>query len=340
MTSRDAPLTDVRGQQDSEQTTGFIKPPFGYFGAKQRLAKRIIEMLPPHNAWVEICCGSAVVTLNKPRAPLEVINDLNGDVVNLFRVLRDKPDRLCEVIALTPYAREEFINARKSLQTNDRIERARRFLIASMMTVNGTSGSVHNSGFSFSDSYVRGGREARVNRWYQLPERLSAIIERLRSIRIENKDAIEVVKQYADRPGTLMYLDPPYLMDREHVYATDANDEEYHEKLLQACLESSAMLMISGYTNPLYRKHLMKKDGWSKSTITTKTRGTNGNDGERTEVLWVNEAFTKAKKANAVPVKLTKVEADEVKLNPLRPRKRKPAIVNKSKAAVRGKKRA
>lgn len=296
---------------------GFIKPPFGYFGAKQRIAKRIIAMLPPHNAWVEVFCGSAVVTLNKPRAPIEVVNDLDGSVVNLFTVLRDKPKKLCEQVALTPYSRDEFLLSRSGRAISDPLERARRFLVATMMTVNGTSGSVH-SGFSFSDSFVRGGREARVNRWYQLPERLERIIERLRSVRIENKDAIRTVEQYSNRPGTLMYLDPPYLMDRRHTYTTDANDPEFHEELLKACVASKAMLIVSGYKNSLYSKYLNPKNGWTARRITTTTRGTKGLTTERVEMLWVNESFKKAKRSGKVPVRLTKNESMEKKINPER----------------------
>jgi DNA adenine methylase len=304
--------------RDARGSATFIKPPFGYFGAKQRLASRIIEMLPRHNAWVEVFCGSAVVTLNKPVAPIEVINDLDGNIVNLFTVLRDMPSELCTQVALTPYARDEFKLARSGEINLDPVERARRFLVAAMMTVNGTSGSVNNSGFSVSDSYVRGGKEARVNRWYQLPDRLESVVERLRSIRIENKDARRVIKQYADRPATLMYLDPPYLMDREHVYAMDANEEQFHNEILQACNESQAMLIISGYTCPLYTKHLNAKNGWTLSTIATTTRGTNGLDVTRTEALWTNLAFKNAKASGKIPVELSDVESKQKKLNPKR----------------------
>jgi DNA adenine methylase len=228
------------------------------------------------------------------------------------------PSELCTQVALTPYARDEFKLARSGEINLDPVERARRFLVAAMMTVNGTSGSVNNSGFSVSDSYVRGGKEARVNRWYQLPDRLESVVERLRSIRIENKDARRVIKQYADRPATLMYLDPPYLMDREHVYAMDANEEQFHNEILQACNESQAMLIISGYTCPLYTKHLNAKNGWTLSTIATTTRGTNGLDVTRTEALWTNLAFKNAKASGKIPVELSDVESKQKKLNPKR----------------------
>jgi DNA adenine methylase len=296
----------------------FVKPAFGYFGAKQRLAKRIVGMLPPHNAWVEAFCGSMVVTLNKKPVPIEVVNDLDGDVVNAFTVLRDQSEALIRAIALTPYARDEFELARANPVPSDPIERARQFLVAAMMTVNGTAGSAHNSGFSFSNSYVRGGREARVNRWYQLPERLSGVVERLRDLRIENKDARVIIRQFAQRPATLVYLDPPYLTDRKHVYAKDANDEQFHTELLEACVESECMILVSGYKNALYAKYLSKRNGWSSSAIEVTTRGTGGVDAERTELLWTNAAFRRANSTGQVPVKLTKVEANGKKLNPER----------------------
>ncbi|MCH8156963.1 MAG: DNA adenine methylase, partial [Nitrospinae bacterium] len=144
------------------------KAPFGYYGSKLRLVSRIVDGLPPHNAWVEVFCGSAAVTLAKDPAPIEIINDLDGDIVNLFQQLRDNTDSLCKSIALTPYARSEFQKAKKGTRSSDPLERARCFLVATMMTVNGTyNGS--GGGFSVSQSYSRNGREARVRRWYNVP---------------------------------------------------------------------------------------------------------------------------------------------------------------------------
>lgn len=303
--------------QRESRSSRFIKPAFGYFGAKQRLASRIIEMLPPHNAWVEAFCGSAVVTLNKSKAPIEVINDLDGNIVNLFKVLRDRSTELCRAVALTPYARDEFRLCRAGVVISDDLERARRFLVATMMTINGTSGSTH-SGLSFSDSYIRGGREARVNRWYQLPERLEKVVERLRSVRVENKNALRLVEQYAHRPATLMYLDPPYLMDRRHTYSMDVNEAEFHEQLLERCTQSQCMIILSGYTNTLNSKYLNPKSGWTETSLATKTRGTDGIDTNRTEVLWFNNAFKKAKDVGRVPVKLTVKESTDGKINPQR----------------------
>lgn len=305
------------GELAKKSASRIVKPPFGYFGAKHRVANWIIETLPPHSAWVEAFCGSAAVTLAKKPADIEVINDLDGQVVNLFRVLREQPDDLRRVLQLTPYAREEFEIARSDEVIIDCLERARRFLVATMMTVNGSAGTQH-SGFSFSDSYVRGGREARVNRWYQLPERLEQVVERLRSVRIENKDARQIIRQFSSRPATLMYLDPPYLMDRRTRYAVDANEIEFHSQLLEESLKADCMIIISGYENELYLDTLTEVNGWTKVYLDTTTRGTLGKDIQRTEVLWMNEAFQEGVKSNNSRVNLSAQEEREKKVNPKR----------------------
>lgn len=296
-----------------------VKAPFGYYGAKQRIARKIINALPPHNAWVEGFCGSAAITLAKPPSPIEVINDADGQIVNLFEQLRNNSEELCRVVALTPYAREEFELARQTQEETNPLERARRFLVATMMTVNATIGGQH-CGFSFSQSYAREDREARVNRWYNLPTRLEKVVERLRGVRVENRDACELLDMFANRPATLVYLDPPYYVKRDHGYVIDANDRGFHAKLLAICKKARCMLLISGYENDLYKEVLTPEDGWSKSTIETHTRDTRGKDYARKEVLWMNAQFSKAKSTQKIPIRLTKKEKKDNKINPCRTR--------------------
>lgn len=295
-----------------------VKAPFGYYGAKLRIAKKIIELLPPHNAWVEGFCGSAAVTLAKPPAPIEIINDADGEIVNLFYQLRNNADALCRAVALTPYAREEFERARNTKDNLDPLERARCFLVATMMTVNATFGIRSHCGFSFSQSYERESREARVNRWYNLPARLEVVVERLRGIRIENRDARELLQMFADRPATLVYLDPPYFVKRELRYVIDANDKDFHTDLLTICKKAKCMLLISGYNNDLYEEMLTAEDGWAKCTIETNTRDTSGKDHPRTEVLWMNKQFSMAQSTRTIPIHLTEKEKKERKINPRR----------------------
>jgi DNA adenine methylase len=293
-----------------------VKPPFGYYGAKQRLSSRIVATLPPHNAWVEAFCGSAAITLAKAAAPIEVINDKNGEIVNVFEQLRNNHDELCRMVTFTPYAREEFLNTRETVADKTPLERARRFLIATMMTVNGTVGN--QTGFSFSSSFVRGGMEARVSRWNNLPERLAEVAERLRHVRIENRDARELLSMFKHRPATLVYLDPPYFVKREYKYVIDANDKAFHEELLDLCCKAKCMILLSGYDTMLYNEMLLPEKGWTRSVIETHTRDTTGKDYARSEVLWHNQHFDRAFKSGRVPIRLTEKERKQNKINPER----------------------
>lgn len=294
-----------------------IKPPFGYYGSKHRIASQIISTFPPHNAWVEAFCGSAAITLAKSPVPIEIINDMDDQIINLFRQLRENKDELCRLIALTPYARQEYLEARKHNEDVTPLEKARQFLVSTMMTVNGANGG-KSSGFSFSQSYSRGGKEARVNRWYHLPERLELVAERLRTVRIENRDGRELVDMFKDRPATLLYLDPPYNIARKQRYNVDIGDENFHLELLNKCIESKSMIMISGYDNELYNSLLSERLGWTKIEIATSTRDTSGKDYQRTEVIWKNKALHLAQITNRVPIDLSEKELHQNKVNPSR----------------------
>ena len=185
------------------------KPAFSYFGSKHRLALPILKYLPPHNAWVDAFCGSAALTLAKSPAPIEIINDINGEIINFFEQLRNRPKKIYSMLDFTPYAREELKKARENGGRISQIERARQFIVSSMMSINGMFGD-HRGGFSYSNSYARSGMEARVSRWNNMPLRLQFVVDRLKNVRIENKDARTLVKAFIKRPATLMYLDPPY----------------------------------------------------------------------------------------------------------------------------------
>lgn len=296
------------------------KSPFSYFGSKHRIALPIIKHIPPHNAWIEAFCGSAAVTLAKCPAQIEIINDINGEIVNFFKELRENGDELCELIELTPYAREELTNARIYKNNISSIERARRFLVSSMMAINGVFGE-EAGGFSYSNSYARQEREARVSRWHNLPGRLKAVVARLRNVRVEKKDARDLIKDFLNRPATLLYLDPPYLGNRTQGYDYDQNDERFHKGLLKLACKAKCMVMISCYDNELYNATLKPELGWKRIKIATHTQGSNGKRTTRTEILWLNKVCVEAKKSKVVPVALTKRERKLGKINPIRGRK-------------------
>lgn len=293
------------------------KPAFSYFGSKHKLALPMLKYLPPHNAWVDAFCGSAALTLAKSPAPIEVINDINGEIINFFQQLRNHPEKIYSMLDFTPYAREELNRSRKNGGRISQIERARRFIISSMMSINGIFGD-HKGGFSYSNSYARRGMEARVSRWNNMPKRLQFVVERLKNVRIENRDAKILLKSYIKRPATLVYLDPPYLAKRSKGYDFDQTDEKFHKELLDLACTAKCMVLISGYNNSLYKKYLNSKHGWKTIKIATHTQGSNGKRMERTEYLWQNKYCLKAIKLKRVPITLTKREKELGKINPIR----------------------
>jgi DNA adenine methylase len=303
--------------EEMEMPIKKINSPFGYFGSKNKIALQLCTELPPHNCWVEAFCGSAALTLRKKPAPIEIINDIDSEITNLFTQLRNNHSELCCQIELTPYAEEELINARRPYDDLSDLERARRFLVQSMMAINGVFGS-ERGGFSYSDSYTRNGHEARVNRWNNLPERLNQVVKRLKTIRIENKDARKIIKRYVKRPATLIYLDPPYFANRTNGYSKDANDENFHSELLDIANVAKCMIFISGYENDLYSQKLTAEKGWEKKTIETATKGSKGKSYSRTEVVWMNKYYVQALKQQKVPIILTEKEKKENKINPER----------------------
>jgi DNA adenine methylase len=290
---------------------------FGYFGSKLRIAAKLRSELPPHNAWVELFCGSAAMTLAKAPAPIEVINDINGEIVNFFRQLRENSEPLRTAISLTPYSRAEFESARRKGNDSSELERARRFFVAAMMAINGSFGDAPG-GFSISNSYSRNGREARVNRWNETPAYLSAVADRLKRVRIENQDGLKLFQDFKKRPATLVYFDPPYLGKRLQGYDFDQNTREFHERLLEDVITAKCMVFISGYQHELYDKYLTPSRGWSKETIAATTKGNNGKSFQRYEVIWFNEAYSLARERDRLPLRLSKEESKNNKVNPKR----------------------
>lgn len=302
---------------EKQKKANKLNAPFGYFGSKNKIALQLCDNLPPHNCWVEAFCGSAAITLKKFPAPIEIINDIDNEIINFFEQLRNNHEQLCNVIELTPYAEQELINARRQQSGLSNIERARLFLVQSMMAINGVFGE-ERGGFSYSDSYSRNEMEARVNRWNNLPKRLENVVKRLKKVRIENKDARDLLKRFLNRPATLIYLDPPYFSDRTNGYNYDANNKEFHSELLEIANKANCMIFISGYENKLYNKFLTKKLGWKKKTIETHTKDSKGQIHSRIEVIWMNKYFIKAQKEQKIPIILTEKEIKQNKINPLK----------------------
>lgn len=247
-----------------------------YHGGKVRMADRIVSLFPAHDCYVEPFGGGAAVLLAKERARLEVYNDLDGDMVALFRVLRDQPERLAEVIALTPWAREEHELAYQP--AGDDVERARRVLIRSHFG-HGSSGIHRSTGFRGAGLRAR---TLPVHTWTTMPETIRMAAERMRGVVIERRPAVQVMQAH-DGPQTVHYVDPPYLPEtrdagRDYRHEMTRAD---HEALLEALRRMRGSVVLSGYGSALYDEALA---GWRRIEI----RAMADRAAERTEVIWCN----------------------------------------------------
>ena len=262
------------------------RPLLRYLGGKWRLASWIISHFPPHDAYVEPFGGAASVLLRKPRAHQEIYNDLDDDLVTLFRVLRsDDADRLIRAVALTPFSRAEFDLAHET--TTDPVEAARRLIVRSFMGHGGQLAILRRP--TAFRSVNRKSGNAPVLPWANYPLALGAIVERLRGVTIESRPAIEVMRAQ-DRPGVLHYVDPPYISatrsqkteagQLHHRYRHEMDDER-HAELLDVLHDLTGKVVISGYGHPLYEDRLA---GWFRSEMQTHADGGQ----KRTEVLWMN----------------------------------------------------
>ena len=205
---------------------------------------------PPHECYVEPFGGAMGVLLRKEPAPFEVYNDLDGEVVRFFRVLRDHTEELIRLVELTPWSREE---QRLSFEaTDDDLEAARRFYVRSWQTIGGPRTSWQSGWRVFKSN---SGFQPKLTLWSQV-KHLRVIVERLKEVQIENQDALKVIKRFG-ASGTLIYCDPPYLASvrsgtwRKRAYRHEMTDED-HQELAEVLRASLAMVIISGYASELY----------------------------------------------------------------------------------------
>ena len=263
--------------------TDVTRPLLRYHGGKWRIAPWIISFFPPHRVYVELFGGGGSVLLRKGRVHEEIYNDLDGEIVNVFRVTRDQGAELRRKLALTPFAREEF--ALSFEPSEDPVERARRTIVRAFM---GRATSSATSDISASGALSTGFKAntdkcgltaARV--WRKYPDALEAIIERLRDVVLENRNAIELMGQH-DSENTLFYVDPPYVHSTRNTrkeYRYEMTDDD-HAELAQNLNRVRGAVIVSGYDcdlyNDLYR-------GWEKS------QRNDFADGRlpRTEILWM-----------------------------------------------------
>ncbi|MDR3119617.1 MAG: DNA adenine methylase [Mediterranea sp.] len=259
---------------------------FGWYGGKFSHLDWLLPQLPDCFHYCEPFAGSGAVLLNKAPSPVETYNDIDGEVVNFFKVLREERDALIELIALTPFSREEFGLACELSPDLSNIERARRFYVRARQVRTGLAQTATIGRWANCKNTSRAGMSGVVSRWLGGVEQLEFIAERLLRVQIENRPAIDVIKLY-DSKGTLFYCDPPYI----HETRGDINSYSYemdnsaHRELAATLNMVDGFVAISNYECNLMDE-LYPSEKWTKIYSPEKT--IHSTKDRRQEVLWVN----------------------------------------------------
>lgn len=222
---------------------------FGWYGGKFSHLEWLLPLLPTCHHYCEPFAGSAAVLLNRAPSPVETYNDIDGDVVNFFRVLRDQPDDLIRAISLTPFAREEFhLAIYGPTEGVSDVELARRFFVRARQARTGLAQTATLGRWANCKDTSRAGMSGVVSRWLGGVEGLADIAERLLRVQIENRPAVDVIRLY-DGPTTLFYCDPPYVHTTRgdaKAYGFEMSDPE-HAELALVLGSISGKAAVSGY---------------------------------------------------------------------------------------------
>lgn len=258
------------------------RPLLRYHGGKFLLADWIIGHFPTHRIYVEPFGGAGSVLLKKKRSYQDVYNDLDGEIVNLFRMVRERGAELVAALELSPYSRAEFSLAYE--QAADPLEAARRTVIRSFM---GHGSNSHNRPTGFR-RHSRMSGTSPCNDWRNYPPALVQIIERLQGVVIENRDALGLIAEQ-DSLDTLFYLDPPYVAstrDKGDDYRFEMTDAQ-HLELADLLHSVQGMVILSGYHSALYGEIY---GDWAHNDRAARADGAHA----RIETLWMNAACSKA----------------------------------------------
>lgn len=259
-----------------------MRPPIQYFGAKGNLADKLVAMMPEHRGYIEPFGGSLAVLLAKEHSKIEVVNDLDENLMTFWRVLRDQPEDLVRVCALTPHSRAEQLRAADLGTGGGDLEVARCVFV---LLTQGRSRTLRRTGWRFyaDSSGTSSGFHQYLDAYLG---RMAPAAARLMEVSLECRPAVEVIEQYGASEDNLLYVDPPYVhstLGGSGSRYTHSMEDNEHLEMLEALRECRARVMLSGYHHPLYAEAL---PDWTVTDLKAFTG--NSVDAERTEVVWSN----------------------------------------------------
>ena len=254
-------------------------------GGKGRQLGDLLPLIPVTGTYVEPFGGGGSVLLNRARSPVEVYNDLDGALVNLFTVVRDRGAELSEYLHLVPYSRAEFERCLSFDGIGDPLRRAAAFYTVINQSISGKR-------LASRGDWARGRLDNLADRWVDRIENLPGIIDRVRGVQIESRDALDILEEW-DGPDVTFYCDPPYILDtrsKRKYYAVEPGDD-YHRALVETLLKVEGAVVLSGYNHPIYQRLL--DEGWwadtygSLAVMQVVQQG--GAKQERVEIVFRNE---------------------------------------------------
>jgi DNA adenine methylase len=258
---------------------------FGWYGGKYSHLEWLLPLLPDCHHYCEPFAGSAAVLLNRKPSPVETYNDLDGEVANFFRVLRDDAESLTRAIGLTPFSREEFhVACGAPIEPITRLERARRFFVRARQVRTGLAQTASLGRWANCKDTSRAGMSGVVSRWLGSIEQLPEIALRLLRVQIENRPALDVIDLY-DAPGTLFYCDPPYVHESRgdsKAYGHEMTDED-HRALASKLARIQGKAVVSGYSSQLYDRLF---SSWRR--VEAPMKQCHSIKKPRQEVIWAN----------------------------------------------------
>jgi DNA adenine methylase len=271
---------------------------FGWYGGKFSHLDWLLPLLPECYHYCEPFGGSAAILLNRFSSQIETYNDIDGEVVNFFRILREEKGKLIEAIGLTPFSREEFAKACKLDPNVSAFERARRFYVRARQVRTGLAQTATIGRWANCKNTSRNGMSGVISRWLGGIEELAFIAERLLRVQIENRPAIDIIRLY-DSKETLFYCDPPYIHETRgdtKSYGYELTDDE-HRQLAKVLNSVKGLVAVSNYQCELMDE-LYPSSKWKKHYSPLKT--IHSTKDKRQEVLWVNYDIHKFKKAHTL----------------------------------------
>lgn len=262
---------------------------FPYMGGKHRILDTLLKNIPSHRIYVEVFGGSAKLLLNKAPSKLEIYNDYDKRLANLFYVTAFKFDEFCEKVNRLAYSREIYKQVandfkRAEIEELGDVDLAVKTYFKLHATFSGQLNSYSFRSSTFTNSASR--------EFFSNVDKLALIHERLKNVTIECKAYDKMIEKYTDREDAFIYLDPPYF-NAEQYYDAKFKLKD-HEKMLSMLRNSKAKWLLSGYSNELYDSELKdfyKLEIQSVKTSYGMTEATKHLSNERprsTEILWAN----------------------------------------------------